>query len=1016
MTYTDPISTAAVDYLQRLQMTPDLRGGANGTSLGDRRVVRVTGVGRTERREPRRMEDLVVEPPTLPLFVGLAGIGAPIAFLLESDGSNVSARMGTWATRERPDADGRQALLVGILGGVYPAIDLAPAGVATPRLGHGTLALGVPEPTTMDPRDGAFPIDRLIRSLSGLRWAALVLATPVSGDELRWNRNGVLNEMRAVTTAAHTTGMRSPLAEQYLTLLEGQLKAINDAQARGGWRTAVYLLGARAHDMEALGSAWRAVFSGTRSIPEPVHTVAHPAVAGLAAQWAMPEGPEPAGPGNYRHPYAGQTLLSSAQLAAYVHLPALETAGFGIRTVPRFDVLSPPASEPKAVVGAVVERDRPGAASFAVPLDSLTRHAFVAGVTGSGKSNSVLHLIRQAAAAGIPFLVVEPAKAEYRSLLRDPAIGPRLRVFTLGRETVSPLRLNPFELPEGVTVAEHLDLLRVVFEGAFGMWTPLPQVLERCLHELYDDRGWDLRTGTNHRLDPRAPDWAAFPTLTDLMTKVPAVSRSLGYEEKIAADIEAALTTRVASLRMGGKGALLDVQRSFPIADLLAEPTVLELEGMGSDDDKAFIMGLLLVRLASYRRAQGQQPGLRHLFVVEEAHRLLSAAPAVREENVADPRGHAVQTFANLLAEIRAYGQGTVIADQVPNRLAPDVMKNTQLKLAHRTVAADDRESLATTMNMNEEQSAALVSLEVGRAAVFGYGADAPVLVQVPPAKDDELVRATDDEAVRAAMANWRAAHHDETLWLAAPTCTPTCVESPRACEAARTLLDDVLTRETFTRVVLSLLADGASLDRTWPDLVQVIRQRRAPHVDDLALQRCVAAHAPDRYAARRGAQAGWSYADTLDYAERLRNALLAAADARPSAVEAFRGFALALHECDVLPYPRCGQICPEHTCLYRGPVADLVQEGRYQLSWNDADASDRAAGTREATRGVCDLAAYELLEYPPDDATPELTARINGSRRRAGLCFAQQMLAADRHELPRSTRGIIDNLLAATE
>ncbi len=349
----------------------------------------------------------------------------------------------------------------------------------------------------------------------------------------------------------------------------------------------------------------------------------------------------------------------------------METAGFGGRTVPRFDVLSSPAAAPAAVIGTVIERDRRSPAEFAVPLDSLSRHVFVGGVTGSGKSNSVLHLIRQVAAAGIPFLVVEPAKAEYRALLKDPAVGPALRVFTLGRETVAPLRLNPFDLPEGASVAEHVDLLRAAFEAAFGMWVPLPHVLERCIHEIYRDRGWDLRTGTNHRLDTPDLTWAACPTLSDLAARIPQVARSLGYEEKVAADIEAALSTRVRSLRLGGKGALLDVGRSFPMAELLAGPTVIELEAMGSDDDKAFVMGLLLVRLAEYRRAQGQQSGLTHLFVVEDAHRLLGAAPRVRAENVADPRGSAVETFAHLLSEIRAYGQGVVIADQVPTPSPP---------------------------------------------------------------------------------------------------------------------------------------------------------------------------------------------------------------------------------------------------------------------------------------------------------------------------------------------------------
>ncbi|WP_218184264.1 ATP-binding protein [Streptomyces sp. PKU-EA00015] len=958
---------------------------------------------------------MTIEPPTLPLLVGLADAGVPVAFLLEGLGEGVSVRLGTWAPEGMGDAalDNRQSMLLAILDGSYPAVDLAAAPAATPELGYGALGLGVPAPLVADPRDGALAVDRLVRSMTGVHWAALVLAIPVGADDLGADRNRVLNEMRAVAAAVQAAGVRSPLAEHYQSLLQRRLDSLADAQARGGWRTAVYLLGSRPRDVAALTSAWRAVFSGAHSVPEPVRTTAHPAIAHLAARWAMPEGPGQPGPSGYRHPYAAQTLLSSPQLAAYLHLPALETAGFGVRIVPRFDVSSPPATGPSVNVGSVVERDRTSATAFTVPIDSLTRHAFVAGVTGSGKSNSVLHLIRQVAAAGIPFLVVEPAKAEYRALLRDAIVGPALRVFTLGRETVSPLRLNPFDVPEGASVAAHIDLLRAAFEGAFDMWAPLPHVLERCLHEVYEDRGWDLRTDRNHRLDEHAPAWSAFPTLSDLATKFPTVSRSLGYDPEVTANVQAALTTRINSLRLGGKGALLDVPRSLPMAELLAGPTVVELESMGSDDDKAFVMGLLLVRLAEYRRAQGQRSGLTHLFVIEEAHRLLGAAPtAVRGENGADPRGSAVETFTNLLSEIRAYGQGVVVADQVPTRLAPDVLKNTLLKLAHRTVAADDRFALASTMSMDQAQSDALVPLAVGRAAAFGHGADAPVLVQVPPVKNDKLIRETDDAAVHNAMTAWRTYGGWNELWLARPSCAAACVGRAEECAAARLLLDQSVVRRTFTRIVLSLLADATSLERTWPDLVQTVRPHRVPPVDEGALLRCLAAHAPDWYAERRGAQAGWTYSATLEYAERLRLALLTSEDRRASAIDAFRAYATEQHACDVPPYPRCDEICPDHTCLYRGAAADVVAEGRYNASWEEADATDRVEGGRDATWKVCDSASYELMEYPSDDASPEESARIAVSRRCVGLCFAQQMLAADTLELPRSARQIIDVLI----
>ena len=75
--------------------------------------------------------------------------------------------------------------------------------------------------------------------------------------------------------------------------------------------------------------------------------------------------------------------------------------------------------------------------------------------------------------------------------------------------------------------------------------------------------------------------------------------------------------------------------------------------------------------------------------------------------------------FAGLLAEIRAYGEGLVIAEQIPARLVPDVIKNTAVKITHRLPAADDRDAVGATMNATPAQSRYLVTLAPGEAAVF---------------------------------------------------------------------------------------------------------------------------------------------------------------------------------------------------------------------------------------------------------------------------------------------------------
>ena len=97
--------------------------------------------------------------------------------------------------------------------------------------------------------------------------------------------------------------------------------------------------------------------------------------------------------------------------------------------------------------------------------------------------------------------------------------------------------------------------------------------------------------------------------------------------------------------------------------------------------------------------------------------------------------------FAGLLAEIRAYGEGLIIAEQIPARLVPDVIKNTAVKIVHRLPAADDREAVGATMNATPSQSRYLVTLPPGRAAVFSDGMDFPILVQVTDGTGEKRTR-----------------------------------------------------------------------------------------------------------------------------------------------------------------------------------------------------------------------------------------------------------------------------------
>jgi hypothetical protein len=854
-----------------------------------------------------------------------------------------------------------------------------------------------------------------------------VLAEPISDSYAGEIRASVINEMRAVRAASLALGAPSPLAEHYIELLQTALDGATQAQSLGAWRVAAYLMAEDEATYYRLAAAWRGVFSGPGSLPEPVRTWRSDNASSLATLWAMPYAPAPAGPGHYRHSFTHQTLLTSAQLAGYVHLPQRETAGFSVTSVPDFDVVRRPTRNERMVsLGSVVERRRRTDIPYWIDVDDLTRHAFIAGVTGSGKTNTIFHLLNQVDAAGVPFLVIEPAKTEYRALLDDPELGGRLALFTLGDEQVSPLRLNPFEVPPGTKVGEHLDLLRSAFHASFGMWTPLPQVLERCLHAVYEERGWDVASDTNHRLEQSASTWLAFPTLTDLVAAVDRITPTLGYEDRVTADIRAALTTRLNSLRQGGKGRMFDVGRSLSMDALLAQPTVLELEPLGDDEDKAFLIGLLLIRLAEHRRTGGQAAGLRHLLVIEEAHRLLAMVSGRRHEEEADPRAKAVEAFGHLLSEVRAYGQGIVVADQVPVKLLPDVIKNTNLKVAHRVVAADDQAVLAATMAMTDRQGRSLAILPVGQAAAFAEGDDVPVLVQVPSVKPPAPATTSvaspaghsHGERIAAQMRRWRQASLGMPEFPPYSDCDRDCPRDGRICGLARRLGEETGFSQTFGRVVQSTMEDPDALDRLWPDLVAEVWAQRPPGIDGGLLLRAMAVHGVSRFVSRRGATAGWSYDATDSMARLLQSMLLARVDGQDSgaAGERFRQFALALHARSHPPYQACEQVCQQRppVCLYRHAVAEYIAMGDQSEAWRRADVGDAVSGDgdRSRTWEVGLDAAYALIEFPEEDWSEERRRHVSDAARRVALCFSQQMLDRDPAKSPRTVRRITDKLL----
>jgi hypothetical protein len=433
--------------------------------------------------------------------------------------------------------------------------------------------------------------------------------------------------------------------------------------------------------------------------------------------------------------------VSSDLLAALAVPPSEEIPGVEMVLRPRFDVtpgraLSGAGAGPAVGLGVILDRHRRPSGALDVRTSSLNRHAFICGATGSGKSQTTRHLLESAAAEGIPWLVIEPAKAEYR-LMASRLPDADVVVIRPGDLAAVPAGLNPLEPaagPDGsrFPLQAHSDLVRSLFLAAFQAEEPFPQVLARALTKVYTEAGWDLLTG--QRTDGSSPEGAAYPGLGELQRAALQVVEEIGYSREITDNVRGFVSVRIGSLLGGTTGGFLHGAFPLDYGKLLTSNVVLEIEDCGDDTDRAFIAGAVLIRLAGHLRMRARAegagvPGLRHLTVIEEAHRLLRQPP---EGAGAGAAAKAVEMFADLLAEIRAYGEGIVIAEQIPSKLIADAIKNTAVKIVHRLPAQDDRSAVGASMNLTEDQSRFLVTLEPGTAAFFADGMDYPMLARMP--------------------------------------------------------------------------------------------------------------------------------------------------------------------------------------------------------------------------------------------------------------------------------------------
>lgn len=441
-----------------------------------------------------------------------------------------------------------------------------------------------------------------------------------------------------------------------------------------------------------------------------------------------------------RMPY----LMTAQEAAAFFRLPIYEMNMHGIKgkrlflTAEDFDEMV--TNKNNLQMGRLVGAEE---VVIGCPASAFTKHALIVGMPGSGKTTFSINLLLQFAEKGIPFLAIEPTKTEYRAMV--DAV-PNIQVFTPGNQYISPFIINPFLPPNGIRLEQYTPSLLSAFAAAFSMPSPLDVLFQKAIRTCYTEYGWK-------DYSKAGDDDVQVFGLHEFICCFREIIESSSYSNEVKGNLTSAGIFRLMNL-IEQNSNIYDNVNTVPIEDLLVRPTVLELNAIDNAEQKSLLMALLLINICLYTKHTTQSNGaLKNIILIDEAHVLL-AGDTGREK--ADACSTTVKALQNMIAEIRAFGTGIIIADQSPTKVSREVVANTDIKVAFRLVQADEKRIIADSTNMNEKTMLQLSTLKPGKAYVYYSHLELPQCILTDDIRANRGVRLTvSDEEIREDMHYW---------------------------------------------------------------------------------------------------------------------------------------------------------------------------------------------------------------------------------------------------------------------
>lgn len=530
-----------------------------------------------------------------------------------------------------------------------------------------------------------------------------------------------------------------------LDLLEHQMERLEQSSALGMWDFAAYVLseefdvaGNVAHSYLALTlgeesymsksvvNVWKGNVeeekSITKEIADYIRELRHPIFA-LRQDRTL----EDKAFNVYPSIVTATTSLSGKELAYSLNfpqksvagLPVLECAEFG-RNVVTYDIAN--KNLDKLELGNIFHMNHVEENTVELTKKSLASHTFITGSTGAGKSNTVYQIIEKARKKDVKFLVIEPAKGEYKHIF-----GSDKDVLVYGTNpSLTPLlRINPFSFPAGIHILEHLDRLVELFNVCWPMYAAMPAVLKSAVEKSYQDCGWDLMRSQNKYGE------MLYPSFVDVAYNIKEIIDNSEFDTDNKGAYKGSLLTRLESLTNGINGMIFTCDE-ISNEDLFDKNVIVDLSRVGSSETKSLIMGILVLKLQEYRMTSNElNADFKHMTILEEAHNLLKRTSTEQSSESANLLGKSVEMLSNAIAEMRTYGEGFIIADQAPGLMDMSVIRNTNTKIIMRLPDQTDRELVGKAANLNEDQIKELAKLPCGVAAIYQNEWVQPVLCKV---------------------------------------------------------------------------------------------------------------------------------------------------------------------------------------------------------------------------------------------------------------------------------------------